>query len=223
MRCPVPSNYILGVDPSLRHTGVIVFNTDNFNVVYQGVIGTSAAVENHSVDAYRQIIGGIECLCSEYPLSDVFVEQMFQSKNSAITEMLFLASFCVRYAASNKEVPYTVVPVMGKPSGTVSGGWKHFVLGAEYTKLKGAAGKRGTRRTLESALDTSFKNEHIADAAGIALAGWYLKTGVDFRTVLGKPVPPGRDETDIAAAKAVVKATRRINAKLANQPDSEQD
>ena len=115
----------------------------------------------------------------------VFVERMFQSRNPAVTECLFIAQFMVKLACFDMGVPCHVVSIMGKD------GWKNFTLGTDYTKYKGNLSKVHTRRATEAALDVKFQSEHVADSACIALAGWYLEAGIDYRTVRGVEIPVG--------------------------------
>jgi len=176
---------ILGVDPSLANTGFTVFDTDTMELLWQGAIHNAAGSSNLGVPPFVKIRDAVKAVIDQHKVELVFVERMFQSRNPAVTEVLFIAQFMTKLASYEMNTPFQVVGIMGKD------GWKNFALGAEYTKFKGNLSKTHTRRATENALGVKFQSEHVADAACIALAGWYLHSGIDYRTVRGVPIPEG--------------------------------
>lgn len=176
---------ILGVDPSLANTGFAVFDTDTMELIWQGAIHNPAGASTQGVPPYIKIRDAVKAVIDKHKVEQVFVERMFQSRNPAISEVLFVAAFMVRLACHEMGVKFHHVGITGKT------GWKNFILGWEYTKFKGNFSKVATRRAVENALGVKFQSEHVADSASIALAGWYLETGIDYRSVLGLPIPEG--------------------------------
>jgi len=176
---------ILGVDPALSNTGFTVFDTDTMQLVWQGTINNPPGSSQQGVPPYIRIRDAVKTVIENHNIDHVFVERMFQSRNSAVTEVLFIAQFMVKLACHEMGVPFHVVNVMGRD------GWKNFILGSEYTNVTGNYAKRYTRNVTEKALGVRFQSEHVADSACIALAGWYLFSGTDYRTVLGVPIPEG--------------------------------
>lgn len=176
---------IMGCDPSMNHTGIVVMNTDTFDILWQGGINNPSGSSKEGVTPFAKIRDSIKAVVAEHKVEHVYLERMFQSRNPAITEVLFVAAFMVKLACHDMGVPFTVVAIMGKD------GWKNFTLGYDYTKQKGNLSKQATRRATEKALGVKFGTEHQADAGSIGLAGWYLETGIDFRTVLGADIPEG--------------------------------
>jgi Holliday junction resolvasome RuvABC endonuclease subunit len=183
---------ILGVDPALSNTGFTVFDTDTMKLTWQGAIKNPSGSSRLGVTPYNKIRDAVKTVIESHKIDHVFVERMFQSRNPAVTEALFIAQFMVKLACHEMGVPFHVVSIMGKD------GWKNFVLGSDYTSVTGNLAKRHTRNATEKALGVRFQSEHVADSACIALAGWYLFSGTDYRTVLGVPIPEG---VGIAAGK----------------------
>ena len=205
---------ILGVDPALIHTGMVVLNTDTFEIIWQGTCNNPSGSSTAGVAPFVRIRDAVKAIISEHRVERVYLERMFQSRNPAITEALFVASFMVKLACHDMGTPFSVVGIMGKD------GWKNFVMGSEYTKFKGNLAKHHSRFMLETALGIKFGSEHCADAGCIALAGWYLETGTDFRAVLGVAIPAG---VGIAAAKPRNIGGRKPRAskpvKVVNSPE----
>jgi hypothetical protein len=182
----------VSVDPSKSHTGITVWHvhpdTGHITLAYQGVINNPDALEGpNDVMPYRRIVSGIKATIETYKPDFLFVEQMFQGMSPAVTEMLFVAAFCVRWAASEMNVPFRIVPVMGKK------GWRYFHIGPTYAKLKGGLGKVAARQKIEANLGIKLKNEHIGDSAAIGLAGYFYETGKDYRDVMGIEKPDFSD------------------------------
>lgn len=201
---------ILGVDPSLRNTGFSVWDTDTFRLVWQGThVNPAGSLNTDTVVPYVKIRDAVKAVIQNHDVKLVCVEQMFQSRNPKVTQALFVAQFTVKLACHDMGIPFYEVGIMGKD------GWKNFVLGAEYTKYKGNISKKHTRYTLEVATNVKFQSEHVADSVAIALAGWYLKEGIDFRTVLGIPIPEG---VGIAAAKKPSIGGRKRRASKTTKP-----
>ena len=201
MRAPIKT--FISVDPSKSHTGITVWRVQengHLELLYQGVINNPTLDGPFDVKPYRRIIAGVRATIEQYKPDILFVEKMFQSKMPAISEMLFIAAFCVRMVAEECSVPFRVIPVRGKE------GWNYFHIGPTYSKLKGGLCKTVSRARIESGLGFKFKNEHISDSAAIGLAGYHLETGIDYRDVMGleKPdfdVVPEKKPTKRKAAK----------------------
>ena len=177
---------VMGVDPSLQHCGYTIWDTETFELLHQNACNNPSGSSQKGISPYVKIKEATKALIGQFKVEKVYVERMFQSRNPAITVCLFNALFCVQLAAHEMNVPCTTIAIMGKNSG-----WKHFILGDVYSKFKGTEGKQATRGKLQSDLGVKFQSEHIADSAGIALAGWYLEIGTDYRAVLGKEIPDG--------------------------------
>jgi Holliday junction resolvasome RuvABC endonuclease subunit len=176
---------ILGVDPALTNTGFAVFDTDTMKLTWQGAVKNQSGSSKLGITPYIKIRDAVKTVIENQKIDHVFVERMFQSRNPAVTEVLFIAQFMVKLACHEMGVPFHVVSIMGKD------GWKNFVLGSAYTSVTGNLSKRHTRYATEKAIGVRFQSEHVSDAACIALAGWYLFSGTDYRTVLGVPIPEG--------------------------------
>ena len=176
----------MGVDPSLQHTGFTIWDSETMELLYQNACNNPSGSSQKGVAPYVKIKEATKALISQYQVKQVYIERMFQSKNPMVTTCLFNALFCVQLACHEMDVPYLTIAIMGR-----NNGWKHFIQGDDYTKFKGDASKKNTRRLLQSDLGVKFMSEHTADSAGIALTGWYLQTGTDYRAVLGKPIPAG--------------------------------
>ena len=129
-------------------------------------------------------MGGISCILHEFNIDRVFIERMFKSANQKISEMLFCAAFCIRLVATQSKVPFSMVSILGKRYG-----WKYFILGERLKTLSSSQQKKAARSQLEHELKTKFQCEHAADAACIALAGWYVQSGEDYRVTLGLKTP----------------------------------
>jgi hypothetical protein len=176
---------ILGIDPSISATGLIVINTEDFKILYQTTIkNPPGASANYCMDPYDQIRGGLQMVIREYGVEHAYIEKMFIGPNGTTVELLFCAAFTARQACHDLKVPFHIIPVNG-----VNIGWRWFSLGSEYSKYKGAQAKIANRAILGSALGVKLSSEHVADAAGVALAGWFYQTGVDFRDVRGVSKP----------------------------------
>lgn len=176
---------ILGIDPSLSHTGLVVFDTTTWQIKYQTAItnppGSSA---NYAMAPYDQIKGGISMVIREYGVEHAFIEKMFVGANGSTVELLFCAAFTARQTCHELGVPYHIIPVNGEGKG-----WRWFTLGVAYTTYKGNQAKIANKSRLMSDLGQKLNNEHTADAAGIALAGWYFTHNEDFRDALGVQKP----------------------------------
>lgn len=182
------SHIILGIDPSRTNTGLVVLDTSTFSVLYQGTLRNPPGGESTDMLPYKRIYAAVAATISTCHPTMAFAEKMFNSKFGNVAELLFVAAYSARLAAYDAGIPCHVVPITGRNKG-----WYHYILGDTYSSMKGGLGKVNARVAVEAALGVEFKNEHIADAASIALAGYFYQTGIDFRDVLklDKPVMDG--------------------------------
>lgn len=188
---------IMGIDPSVAHCGLVVFDTADFTLLYQGTIKNPAgAANNYSMAPFDLIRGGVREVAAHYKVEFAYMEKMFPGKIPSIAELLFYASFTVRQALHELDIPVSIIPTIG-----VRKGWRWFTLGAGYAAFKGVNAKSTNKLRLSDALGVKLVNEHQADAAGVAVAGWYFQTGVDFRDVLGVPKPDFTEPKKDAASK----------------------
>jgi len=185
---------IMGIDPSYSATGLIVVDTDTWELLYQGVAkNPSQTKEAHArgnVEPWRRTMAAIQATIEAYKVEHTFVEKMRQSKMPMITELLFIASFSARLQSAICNVPCVLVDITGKGKG-----WYHFIMGDSYTTMKGGLGKVNARKMVERDLGVEMKNEHVADAMSIALTGYFHLTGIDYREVLGIEQPEGVGKT----------------------------
>ena len=205
---------ILGIDPALAHTGAVVFDTNTFEILWQGTITNPPGSSRDGVVPFVRIRDAVKAIIVANRVEKVYIERMFQSRNPMVTEVLFIAAFMTKLACHDMGIPCSGISIMGKD------GWKNFALGKDYTKAKGNLAKGVTRRATEAALGVKFGSEHSADAGSIALAGWYLETGVDFRTVLGVPIPEGVGMTP-AKPKGIGGRKRRASKPRKSDSSSE--
>lgn len=187
---------IMGVDPAIANCGIIVFDTTDFTILYQVTLkNPPGSSDNYAMEPYEQIRGGIKAIIELYKVEHAFLEMMFAGRNPKTFELLFCAAFVARQACYDSGVPYHIIPVGGAGKG-----WRHFSLGANYSTYKGAESKVANKSRLIGDLGQKLNSEHTADAAGIALAGWYFMTGEDFREKLGVEKPsyekPTRERTN---------------------------
>lgn len=176
----------MGVDPSKSHTGITVWklNDDKVELLYQGVVNNPPLDGPFDVKPYRRLMAGVRATIEQYKPDFLFTEQMYQGASTAVTEMCFIAAFCVRWVSEEMGVPFRVVPPMGQKTG-----WRWFHIGGTYAAMKGGIGKTVSRQKIEHNLGVKLKNEHIGDSASIALAGLFFETGIDYRDRVGAEKP----------------------------------
>ena len=170
------TTFYLGIDPSLRNTGIAVWD-DTFNLVYQTTIHTHA--DGNTCTPYVEIVNGITHVLRSYNISAAFTEEMFQSRSTYVTKCLYRAQFAAELACYNERVACFLV----KPTE-----WQRAILGAETKLFKGLT-KVETRRRVERDLDIKFSSEHSSDAACIALAGINIQFNVNYFVEKNLPEP----------------------------------
>ena len=162
-----PECIVVGVDPSLRNTGVTVWQLPSCTLLYQTTVKNPPKTL-HDMKSYKTIYNSLISVFREYKPQAVFIERIFQSKSSDITQALFQAQFSSRLAAYDLKIPSVIVPTSGPT------GWQTHVLGGAYKATKAGIKKILTRKKLQTQLGIEFDNEHIADSASIALTGAYF-------------------------------------------------
>lgn len=191
------TTFYLGIDPSLRHTGIAVWD-DTFNLVYQTTINTHA--DGNSCTPYVEIVNGITHILRSYNITAAFTEEMFQSRSAYVTKCLYRAQYAAELACFQERVKCFLV----KPTE-----WQREILGAETKLFKGLA-KVETRRRVEKDLGVKFDSEHSSDSACIALAGINLFFNVDYRVEKGLP-PTLKELPKVAKPKAKTVRKPRVS------------
>lgn len=176
---------IIGVDPSLLHTGVSVweFTDKKVKLKFQTTIeNPSGSGKSGEVLPYKNLYNSMKAVLGEFKPQVVFSEKMFASKSGVISEMLFNSSLMVRLAAHDLNIEHRFVPITGPM------GWQTFMLQGD--RVLPIHKKRYIRKRLETNTKTEFKTEHSADAGAIGITGWYHFSGTDYRAVLGLSTEP---------------------------------
>jgi Holliday junction resolvasome RuvABC endonuclease subunit len=155
--------YILGLDPSIRHTGVVLFYYNKKpHIIYANTINTSHSFSTMKdrFDMYYYILKKLRILIKPYKTKELIVGiegYAFRAKGYLV-QLIELGALLRDFIFSITDAMYEISPTT----------LKKFVLGKA-----GGKQKQLIKTTLEDRYGVSFQDDHQADAFGIGMIAYY--------------------------------------------------
>lgn len=146
---------LLGLDQALRNTGYAILNPYG-EIISKGVIKTTN--EDNYLKRLEIITTTIEYLICEHEINIVYMEEVFAAGKGA-WKVLLEVKILIEMLCYSRHLPCTALSSLIKRKNS----WRR-IIGLKTSEKK------------ECKLFIGEKNEHIAEAIGIAKAGFILET-----------------------------------------------